>query len=73
MFEIMRKSKKPAVGHNVALDLAFSLAAFARPLPSAWPEYKLLAAEWCALRCHLSRRRQGGHENGLPWPPVVSC
>ena len=45
---MMRASKKPAVGHNATLDLAFTLAAFAQPLPLSWQEYKLLAAEWCA-------------------------
>ena len=65
MFEIIRNSKKPAVGHNMSLDLAFSLAAFARPLPPAWPEYKLLAAEWCALRCHVPSCVQDNHGNSL--------
>ena len=44
----MRDSRKPAVGHNLSLDLAFSLNAFARFLPQSWPEYKHLVAEWCA-------------------------
>ena len=45
---MMRASKKPAVGHNLSLDLAFTLAAFAQPLPFGWPEYKLLVAKWCS-------------------------
>ena len=44
----MRDSKKPAVGHNLSLDLAFTLNAFARPLPAHWADYKLLIAEWYA-------------------------
>ena len=48
VFEMMRASKKPAVGHNLSLDLAFSLAAFAQPLPLDWKDYKLLVASWCA-------------------------
>ena len=48
VFEMMRASKKPAVGHNLSLDLAFTLAAFAQPLPLDWKDYKLLVASWCA-------------------------
>ena len=48
VFEMMRASRKPAVGHNLSLDLAFSLAAFAQPLPLDWKDYKLLVASWCA-------------------------
>ena len=46
VFEAMRDSGKPAVGHHVSLDLSFSLAAFAGPLPGRWPDYKLMVQRW---------------------------
>ncbi|KAK9832693.1 hypothetical protein WJX81_000845 [Elliptochloris bilobata] len=46
VFEAMRDCGKPAVGHNVSLDLSFSLAAFAGPLPGAWQEYKRMVQQW---------------------------
>jgi hypothetical protein len=47
VFEIMRDSRKPAVGHNIRFDLAFSLAAFVQsPLPKNWAGYKKLVAQW---------------------------
>lgn len=54
---MMRDCKKPAVGHNLTLDLAFSLNAFARYLPPAWVDYKLLIAEWWGnpLSCILAQ------------------
>ena len=56
VFEMMRASKKPAVGHNLSLDLAFSLAAFAQPLPLDWKDYKLLVARWCVAVMMLHGR-----------------
>lgn len=46
---MMRDSGKPAVGHNLSLDLAFSLNAFARFLPPNWADYKRLIADWCEV------------------------
>lgn len=46
MLQAVRDSGVPAVGHNMALDLAFTLQAFAGPLPPSWREYKALAAAW---------------------------
>jgi hypothetical protein len=47
IFEIIRDSCKPAVGHNVRFDLAFSLAAFVQsPLPKTWSGYRKLVATW---------------------------
>ena len=46
VFEAMRASGKPAIGHNMSLDLTFSLAAFAGPLPGRWPDYKLMVQHW---------------------------
>ena len=46
VFEAMRDSGKPAIGHNMSLDLTFSLAAFAGPLPGRWPDYKLMVQHW---------------------------
>jgi hypothetical protein len=47
IFEILRDSGKPAVGHNIRFDLAYSLAAFVQtPLPKTWAGYKKLVAQW---------------------------
>ncbi len=46
VFDAMRQSGKPAVGHNPAMDLAYSLHAFAGQLPAGWPEFKDFAASW---------------------------
>jgi hypothetical protein len=47
IFEIIRDSCKPAVGHNVRFDLAFSLAAFVQsPLPRTWSGYRKLVGQW---------------------------
>jgi len=42
VIEALRDSGKPAVGHNLSLDLAFMLHSFVQPLPPTWPEYKQL-------------------------------
>jgi len=46
VFEAMRACGAPAVGHNLAWDLAYTLEAFVGPLPPSWAEYKALAAAW---------------------------
>ena len=46
VLQAMRDSGAPAVGHNLALDLAYILQAFAGPLPPVWRDYKALAAAW---------------------------
>ena len=46
VFEAMRDSGKPAIGHHMSLDLTFSLAAFAGPLPGRWLDYKLMVQHW---------------------------
>ena len=46
VFEMMRDSNKPAVGHNLSFDLTFSLAAFAQQLPHSWLSYKQLVRIW---------------------------
>lgn len=47
VFELMRASGKPAVGHNPLFDICYSLAAFAvERLPAGWEEFKRLAATW---------------------------
>lgn len=47
VFELLRDSQKPAVGHNVRFDLAYCMAAFVQsPLPKTWAGYKDLVAQW---------------------------
>jgi poly(A)-specific ribonuclease len=46
VFELLRDSQKPAVGHNLGFDLAYSLHSFVKPLPASWLEYKQLIAMW---------------------------
>ena len=46
VLELLRASGKPAVGHNLGFDLAFTLEHLAQPLPEAWADYKALAASW---------------------------
>ena len=46
VLQAIRDSGAPAVGHNLALDLAYILQAFAGPLPPLWRDYKALAAAW---------------------------
>ena len=46
----MRRSGRPAIGHNCTFDIAYVLAACVEPrLPQTWPEYKRLVGEW--FRC----------------------
>lgn len=43
VFEAMRDSGKPAVGHNAMFDVVYAMAAFASDrLPPGWPEFKAL-------------------------------
>ncbi len=44
VLELMRDSRKPAVGHNLSFDLAYSLHSFADHLPPNWEEYKAMAS-----------------------------
>lgn len=46
IFELLRDSHKPAVGHNLGFDLAYSLHSFVKPLPASWLEYKQLIDRW---------------------------
>ena len=46
MFELLRDSRKPAVGHNCFFDLAFTLEHLAEPLPEHWPAFKHLVKKW---------------------------
>ena len=46
MFELLRDSGKPAVGHNCLFDLAFTLEHLAEPLPEHWPAFKHLVKKW---------------------------
>lgn len=46
VFEMMRDSNKPAVGHNLSYDLTFCLASFAQSLPPTWAAYKQLVQRW---------------------------
>lgn len=46
VLERLRDSRKPAVGHNCAFDLTFTLEHLAAPLPPDWPACKRLAQSW---------------------------
>jgi hypothetical protein len=46
VFELLRASRKPAVGHNCLFDLAFTLEHLAEPLPGEWPAFKQLVKKW---------------------------
>ncbi|EFN53567.1 hypothetical protein CHLNCDRAFT_136728 [Chlorella variabilis] len=46
VMEAMRDSGKPAVGHNLAFDLSYSLHSYAQELPGSWAEYKQLVGRW---------------------------
>jgi poly(A)-specific ribonuclease len=46
VLELLRASGKPAVGHNLGFDAAFTLEHLAQPLPPAWPAFKALARAW---------------------------
>lgn len=47
VFELMRKSGKPAVGHNPMFDISYALQSFADPyLPSSWLDFKQMVRTW---------------------------
>ena len=46
VFELLRASGKPAVGHNCLFDLAFTLEHLAEPLPKDWSAFKQLVKKW---------------------------
>lgn len=46
VFEALRDSGKPAVGHNCLFDLTFTLEHLAEPLPEDWPAFKRLVQKW---------------------------
>ena len=46
VMEAIQDSGKPAVGHNLAFDLSYSLHSFAQELPGSWDEYKGLVGRW---------------------------
>lgn len=68
VFEMMRDSNKPAVGHNLSFDLTFCLSSFAQSLPPSWPAYKQLVQRWFPAGVwdtkHLARQLQGVFEGG---------
>lgn len=46
IMELIKNVKKPVIGHNLALDLAYSVHSFIQPLPPTWPEYKKMVSTW---------------------------
>ena len=40
VLDAMRESGKPAVGHNLAFDIAYSIHSFVEPLPASWEEFR---------------------------------
>ena len=40
VLDAMRESSKPAVGHNLAFDIAYSIHSFVSPLPASWEEFR---------------------------------
>lgn len=40
VLDAMRESCKPAVGHNLAFDIAYSIHSFVAPLPASWEEFR---------------------------------
>ena len=54
VFELLRASGKPAVGHNCFFDLAFTLEHLAEPLPEDWPAFKQLVKKWFPGVKHLA-------------------
>lgn len=41
VMQLMRESKKPAVGHNLIFDICYSLDSFVGPLPHRWLDFKV--------------------------------
>ncbi|KAF6265217.1 hypothetical protein COO60DRAFT_1035218 [Scenedesmus sp. NREL 46B-D3] len=47
VFDLMRRSNKPAVGHNCLFDVSYGLYGFADSfLPSTWRDFKKMARSW---------------------------
>eukprot|EP00879_Flechtneria_rotunda_P010761 GHRR01011244.1.p1 GENE.GHRR01011244.1~~GHRR01011244.1.p1 ORF type:complete len:413 (+),score=126.85 GHRR01011244.1:1149-2387(+) len=47
VFDLMRRSGKPAVGHNCMFDLAYGLYSFTDSyLPATWRDYKKMVRAW---------------------------
>jgi poly(A)-specific ribonuclease len=46
ILELMRDSRKPAVGHNLSFDLAYILNSFCKPNPPTWMEFKDRVKKW---------------------------
>lgn len=40
VLDAMRECSKPAVGHNLAFDVAYSIHSFVSPLPASWEEFR---------------------------------
>lgn len=45
VLDVMRNCGKPAIGHNLAFDVAFSIHSFVTPLPPSWEEFRQLV-QW---------------------------
>lgn len=60
MLEAARDSGKPAVGHNLAFDLAYSLHSFAQELPGSWEQYKQLVGRWFPGGIYDTKHLAGG-------------
>jgi poly(A)-specific ribonuclease len=54
VLEKLRDSGKPAVGHNCAFDLTFTLEHLAQPLPPDWSAFKRLTQAWFPGEYHTS-------------------
>jgi hypothetical protein len=55
VFDAMRRSHKPAVGHNCMFDVAYGLYSFADSyLPSSWWDYKKMVSGAASL-CNKAR------------------
>lgn len=47
VFEAMRASNKPCVGHNCMFDISYGLYSFADSfLPATWRDYKKMVRSW---------------------------
>lgn len=45
VMDAMRNSLKPAIGHNLSFDVAYSIHSFVSPLPPSWEEFRELV-QW---------------------------
>lgn len=45
VFDALRKCGKPAIGHNLSFDVAYSIHSFVSPLPPSWEEFRQLV-QW---------------------------